>query len=177
MVNSKKVLALLVSIFVYINIYIPLNDSNKKEISKLSLYKSKLEKEKAFLENKKMLSDFIDQSENNLKKNEDLMHPSKMQDSIIFNKMQTQIKTLAARHSAKVVNVIWGEPYVEENSAYYNMPFTFIVEIEPEDTSRFFNDLFKSSKAITIKQAFFVKKINSIVVNMQVYLYKNGSIK
>jgi len=174
-VNSKKLLALLVAIFVYINVYVPLSENNSKEISKLLLYQSKLEAEKSFFEKESEAQTYINLSEKNLAENEMLMYPASMQDAIVFNKIQTKIKTLIKQYQGKVVNVLWGEPYKQDEASYMIMPFTFIIEIEPEDSPKFFNELFNSSKAMTIKQAFFVKKKNMIVINMQVNLYKNGS--
>ena len=172
--NSKKFLALLVSIFLYINVYVPLSESNTKDISKLTLYEEKLKKEKYFLENRSKLVEFVSQSKKGLDKNSNLMYPATLQNAIVFNRMQTKVKHLASKYQAKVVNVLWGEPYSEDDITYTIMPFTFILEIEPADASKYLNALLADSKAITIKKAFFVKKKNEIVMNVQVNLYKSG---
>ncbi|MDF1881742.1 hypothetical protein JHD50_10605 [Sulfurimonas sp. MAG313] len=177
MVNSKKLLVLLLAIFAYINVYTPLCESNNKDIKKLSLYKQKLKAEQYFLDNEKEMAFFISESKKNLEQNTYLMHPENVQNSIIFNQTQNKIKNLVKRFDARVVNVLWGEPRSEKGGIYTIMPFTFILEIEPSDTVNFFNELFKSSKVITIEQAFFVKNKNKIIINMQVNLYKNGSLK
>jgi len=171
-IDSKKTLIFLVSLFAYINFYVPLNESNVKDIARLSLYEQKLKAENSFIENKNEIGTYIENSKSILADNKKIMHDVSMQSSIIFNKQQSKIKNLSLDFNAKLVNVLWGEPHSVDNSLHVNMPFTFIVQIEPKKLSEFLIKLLKESKAMTIKQVFFVKKKKDILVNIQVHLLK-----
>ncbi len=171
--DSKNLLILLVAIFVYINVYEPLVIKNKRDTTKLFTYTKKLSSEQKFILHKNEIVDFITKSKAVLENNEKALYDTSIQNSIIFNQMQSQIKNLVRLNNAKLINVLWGEPYSEENSSYINIPFTFIIEIEPAKLYDLFTKLFAHSKSITIKQLFIVKKKNILVVNMQIYLHKN----
>ena len=171
--DSKNLLILLVAIFAYVNVYQPLTVSNKRDMAKLTTYKQRLLSEKEFILHKDKISKFIKKSKITLENNEKILYSATQQDSIIFNTMQSKVKKLVHENRAKLLNILWGEPFSEEGSRYTNMPFTFIIEIEPKKFYNFFTKIFEHSKAISIKQLFIVKKKTSLVVNMQIYLHKN----
>lgn len=171
--NSKHLLILLVTIFIYVNIYEPLVTQNKKNSSKLRTYKERLLLEKNFINHKKELEKYIYNSKVTLNQNENILYKANLQDSIIFNKMQSKVKTIVNKNNAKLLNILWGEPYNSKEALYINMPFTFILEIEPKKLYNLFHDLFKYSQSMTIKQIFITKKKNNLLVNMQIYLHKD----
>lgn len=173
MVNNKKLLVLLVAFFIYINGYIPLVDSNEKKVKKLNSYEDKLNKEKAFLKDSLEISDLIAKNELNMQTTSELMYQNQVQNSIIFNSIQTKVNVLAKKYQAKVINIVWGEGYNGEEIAYTVLPFTAILEIEPEDIPVFINELFKGSKVVTIEQIHLIKKRNFVLLNMRINMYKN----
>ncbi|HIP37552.1 MAG TPA: hypothetical protein EYG85_11940 [Crocinitomix sp.] len=177
MINNKNILLLLVTIFVYVNFFTPMMETNSNNLSKLQLYRAKLKVEKNFLENNISLEKYIGASQEILKQNGQFLYSAKTQKAIVFNQFQLRIKKEVKRLDGKVVNLIWGEPYSQDNLSYISMPFTIIVELHPNDVPKFLNTLFSVKEVIVIKQLHFVKKSKTSLLNMQIIFYKEKGKK
>ena len=173
MIDIKKIALLLFFISLYINVYIPLEESNNKSLKKLHLYQERIEREKTFLNEKDKVLKYIQNMKKVIQKDESLLYKTNLQNSIIFNKVQTLIKKNAILYKAKVLNVIWGEPYTSSKLPYIKLPLRFIVEIEPSAIPLYLNNLFVATKALQIQQFSLIKKNNIVVLSMSFNLYKN----
>ena len=171
MLNNKNVLIALLSLILYLNIYIPLESSNSKNISKLSLFKKKLKSEQEFLKNQKKVKIYIMNAKEIISNNSKLFYQGKLQNSMLYNNMQKKVNSITKNIDGKVINVIWGEPYDSSNKRYVSLPFTLIIELKPNMLYRFFNR-FQSEKAITIKSFNLIKRRDNLLLNMQIIFYK-----
>lgn len=172
MINNKNFLILLVTVFFYVNFFIPMMNTNSANLSKLQLYNAKLKVEKDFLENNVTVEEYISSSKEALEINSQFLHPSKSQNAILFNQVQLKVKKEVKRLGGKVVNLIWGEPFSQDNLSYISMPFTIVVELHPNDVPKFLNTFFSVKEAIVIKQFHLVKKSKTSLLNMQIIFYK-----
>lgn len=171
MINSKNFLILLVAIFVYFNVNMALSARNSRELSKLSLYKTKLKSEEDFLKNSQNIEVYIAKSQKNLKVNKQLLYGADIQNAILFNKMQSKIKQVVEKYNGKVINMIWGEPYTSRGVKYISLPFTLIIELKPSRVADFLRQ-FQTKEAIAIKQFHLIKRRDNILLNMQIVFYK-----
>jgi len=175
MIDMKKVLFLLFFLSLYINVYIPLKESNQKDIKKLNLYKSRVEREKSFLTEKKQLNTYIQKSQKIIQKDDFYLYSEKQPNSIIFNKMQANLTKNASLYKVKLLNVIWGEPFSSKNLSYIKLPLRFIVELKAEKIPIFLKAVFKKAKALQIQRFSLVKKGKKIVLSVSLNLYKKKS--
>jgi len=173
MMASKSLLILLVSLFVFINFFLPLVRQDEKVLKTLHLYEAKLSQENHFRQKSDEVEKLIADNADILKENEKLLYPSSMKESMAFNDMQTTIKRLVKKYEGKVVAITWGEPYIEEGSRYQVLPMRVVVQLPPEEIRSFLDDLLnKKGKLITFDQAMFVKKHKMVLLSLQMAFYR-----
>lgn len=174
MLNNKKFLILLLAVFFYINVHIPLNDANTQNIDKLLLYKTKYETIKKILEKKEEYEQLFSESKKNLEQNQVYLFDARDQNAMLYNQIQMNIKNITKKYGAELLNTSWGEPFMDEEYNYEVLPYTFIVKLHPNDISAILNDFFTQKKAIKIIKLHIGKNRNDIVVNVQVLFFKNS---
>ena len=141
--NNKKVLLILVTLLVYVNIYSPLIDKNNKLKEKIIATKRSILKDELYLKNQNKLLHDINRSEKTYTAYLD-KHFYNVQKAQIFNLMQKEIKKEIDKCNIHEDNIKWGENY--QNQDFIEFPISVRVYGTIRNLGKFIETMRKNPK-------------------------------
>ncbi len=139
-VQSKNLLYILIAAILFVNFYPNLSKENEKNIKKLNLIESKIEKERWVESHIKDIEKVLKDYKNILKKNKSLFIEGDI-DAIAMNSFQESLKKVIALSKVKEIVIKWGEPYKIEKDRFTALPMRVVIDCKPENVSKFFRNL------------------------------------
>ena len=141
--DAKKILLLLITLLIYINVYSPLTEKNNTLKEKIIATKRSILKDKLYLKNQHKLLHDLNRSEEsyNIYLNKHLYTSQKSQ---IFNLMQKKIKEEILKCNIHESNIKWGESYKTEG--FIEFPMSVRVYGAVKNLGKFIETIRKNPK-------------------------------
>ena len=143
---AKYFLFILLAFFLFINILNPLEKELKETLKKKQLLYYKLEKQKFYLNNEKLVNKILLQQTDTLSKSTNMFFDKKDKQTLVFSKIQSYIQSIVK--DAKITQLHTG--VVIEKNNYYQYPVVLDLRIIPEDLNIFFRNIFNSKYYFSI---------------------------
>jgi len=143
---AKYFLFILLAFFLFINILNPLEKELKETLKKKQLLYYKLEKQKFYLNNEKLVNKILLRQTDTLSKSSNMFFDKKDKQTLVFSKIQSYIQSIVK--DAKITQLHTG--VVIEKNNYYQYPVVLDLRIIPEDLNIFFRNIFNSKYYFSI---------------------------
>ena len=143
---AKYFLFILLAFFLFINILNPLEKELKETLKKKQLLYYKLEKQKFYLNNEKLVNKILLRQTDTLSKSSNMFFDKKDKQTLVFSKIQSYIQSIVK--DAKITQLHTG--VVVEKNNYYQYPVVLDLRIIPEDLNIFFRNIFNSKYYFSI---------------------------
>jgi len=143
---AKYFLFILLAFFLFINILNPLEKELKETLKKKQLLYYKLEKQKFYLNNEKLVNKILLRQTDTLSKSTNMFFDKKDKQTLVFSKIQSYIQSIVK--DAKITQLHTG--VVIEKNNYYQYPVVLDLRIIPEDLNIFFRNIFNSKYYFSI---------------------------